>query len=122
MNESTPSDQTLDDIKVAIEKMGKTQHIEVLNILKRNSNIKINENRNGVYINLSYIPITAVYELETYISYIKDQEQSLNTMEIEKENYKNNFFSDITTQKFISILQMMTNDDLKIDILIEDAP
>ena len=96
MNESTPSDQTLDDIKVAIEKMGKPQHIEVLNILKRNSNIKINENRNGVYVNLSYIPITAVYELETYISYIKDQELSLNTMEIEKEKYKNNFFSDIT--------------------------
>lgn len=94
MNITTPSDQTLEDIKTAIEIMGKPQHIEVLNIFKRNSNVKINENRNGVYINLSYIPIELIDELETYISYIKDQELSLNTMEIEKEKCKNDFFSD----------------------------
>jgi hypothetical protein len=95
MNVSMPSDQKLEDIKTAIEIMGKPQHIEVLNILKRNPNIKINENRNGSYINLSFIPLSVIDELETYINYIKDQEISLNTLEIEKENCKTTFFSDI---------------------------
>ena len=86
-----PTEQTLENIKNAIELMGKPQHIEILNILKRNSQVKINENRNGVYINMSFVPNELIYELETYISYIKDQELSLNRFEIEKEKCKTNF-------------------------------
>lgn len=93
MNVSTPTEQTLENIKNAIEMMGKPQHIEILNMFKRNSNVKINENRNGVYVNLSYIPIELIDELETYINYIKDQEMSLNRFEIEKENCKTTFFT-----------------------------
>lgn len=89
------SEQTLEDIKNSIELMGKSQHIEILNILTNNPLVKINENRNGVYVNLSYIPTILIEELEKYIHYIKDQELSLKQLEIEKENCKTTFFSGI---------------------------
>ena len=84
----TAKEQTLDIIKNRIEKMGKTQHIEILNILKKNTTVKLNENRNGVYINLSYLPNDVIEELQKYLDYLKDQETNLQQMEIQKEEFK----------------------------------
>lgn len=69
---------TLEDIKQKIESMNKLQHIEVLKIIKKYKNVKLNENKNGVYINISYLPKKAVQELEVYIKYIEDQMAILN--------------------------------------------
>ena len=84
----TAKEQTLDIIKNRIEKMGKTQHIEILNILKNNTTVKLNENRNGVYINLSYLPNDVIEELQKYLDYLKDQETNLEQLEIQKEEFK----------------------------------
>jgi len=89
MNEDiTAKEQTLDIIKNRIEKMGKPQHIEILNILKKNTTVKLNENRNGVYINLSYLPNDVIEELQKYLDYLKDQETNLEQLEIQKEEFK----------------------------------
>ena len=96
-------DTRLEIIKSSIEKLGKKQHTEILKILKQNNNVKINENKSGVYINLSFLPNDTILELEEYIEYINDQEKTLeiletekekykNTLEIESEEYKNTFF------------------------------
>jgi hypothetical protein len=53
---------------------------------------KINENKSGVYINLSFLSEKTITELEKYVEYTKDQEDSLNTMEYQKEEFKNAFF------------------------------
>jgi hypothetical protein len=84
----TAKEQTLETMKNRIEKMGKTQHIEILNILKKNPTVKLNENRNGVYINLSYLPNDVIEELQKYLDYLKDQESNLEKMEIQKEEFK----------------------------------
>jgi hypothetical protein len=63
----------LEEIKNKIENMTKLQHIEVLKILKKHKNIKLNENKNGIYINISYLPIKIIKELQLYIKYIEDQ-------------------------------------------------
>lgn len=68
----------LEQIKIKIESMSKLQHIEVLKIIKKYKTIKINENKNGVYINISYLPKKTVQELELYIKYIDDQSTILN--------------------------------------------
>jgi len=68
----------LEKIKNKIENMTNFQHIEILKIIKKNKNIKINENKNGVYINMSYLPKKTIYDLETYIKYIDDQTAILN--------------------------------------------
>lgn len=93
----TPADITakehiLETMKNTIERMNKTQHVEVLKIFKKFPQIKLNENRNGVYINLSYLPQDSIHELSRYIDYVEAQETNLETMEARKEEYKS-FFS-----------------------------
>ena len=82
----------LETIKSKIERMDKKHHIEVLKILKKNASIKLNENKNGVFVNLSFLPKDSVEDLEKYIHYIEDQESSLLTVEYQKREYQNAFF------------------------------
>jgi len=81
-NVNTPisiyNEVVLEKIKNKIEKMTILQQLEIIKIIKNNKNIKINENENGVYINMSYLPIKTIYELEIYIKYIYDQTSILN--------------------------------------------
>jgi hypothetical protein len=83
--------ERLENIKISIEIMNKYNQIEILKILQKNT-CKINENKSGVYINLSFLSEKTIVELEKYIDYTKDQEESLNTMEYQKEEFKNAFF------------------------------
>jgi hypothetical protein len=84
----------LENIKTKIEKMGKTHHIEILKILKKNGNVKLNENKSGVYVNLSFLPKDSINDLENYLNYIEDQESSLIRLENQKEEFKNTFFNE----------------------------
>ena len=83
--------EKLENIKKNIESMNKYHQIEILKILSTNL-CKINENKSGVYINLSFLPKETIDDLVYYIDYIKEQEISLNTLENRKEEYKNTFF------------------------------
>jgi hypothetical protein len=82
----------LELLKTKIEKMSKMHHIEILKILKKNGNVKLNENKSGVYVNLSFLPKDTISELENYLNYIEDQETSLIVLENQKEEFKNSFF------------------------------
>jgi len=82
----------LEKIKSSIESMSKDHHIEILKIMKKNQNVKINENKSGVYINLSFLPEETLEEVSNYIGYINAQEMSLQSMESIKEEFKTKFF------------------------------
>jgi hypothetical protein len=81
-------EKRIENIKNNVDKMNKTQHIEILKILK-NNNMKINENKSGVFINLSFLNEKTVEEIEEYIMYIQDQEKTLETLEMQKKEYEN---------------------------------
>ena len=81
----------LENLKNTIESMSKYHQIEILKILSKKLT-KINENKSGCYINMSFLPEDTLKELEEYMSYIKDQEESLETMEYQKEEFKNAYF------------------------------
>ena len=91
MNNHPFSTINLEFIKSKIENMSKKHHIEILKILKTNSSIKINENKSGIFINLSFLPNETVDELYKYIDYISKQEDSLNNIENQKNMLKNEF-------------------------------
>ena len=84
--------ESLTNIKDQIEKMAKSNQIEVLRILKMNPTIKLNENKSGVFVNISFLPKETIAELAKYVKYVGDQESVINTVEHQKQEFKNTFF------------------------------
>jgi len=84
----------LEVMKQKIESLGKTHQIEVLRIIKKNPATTLNENKSGIYINLTFLAEDTLTELCEFIRYISDQEQLLDPMETQKQDFKNIFFLD----------------------------
>jgi len=80
-------------IRDSIENMNKFNQVEVLRILNKNSEVTINENKYGIHINLSELSKEILDELNVYINYVKTQEITLKSIEQQKEDYKNTYFS-----------------------------
>jgi len=81
----------IENIRNKIESMDKNHHIEILKILKKNG-VKLNENKSGVFVNLSFLSKEIIDEINTYLLYVNDQEHILTEFETQKEEFKNNFF------------------------------
>jgi hypothetical protein len=79
-------------IREQIEQMPKFNQIEILRILTKYDEVTINENKYGIHINLREISNSILEEITGYIDYVNAQEIDLNTIEKEKEKYKNTFF------------------------------
>ena len=94
--------EQLEHMKNYIESMSKFNQIEILKILSKNL-CKINENKSGVYINLSFLPQDIIDKMQEYIEYVKNQEESLKTMEYQKEEFKNIFFYDKEVKDEVSM-------------------
>ena len=92
-NNNNETSENLEKMKTYIESLSKFHQIEILKILSKNL-CKINENKSGVYVNLSFLPSETLNEIKSYIQYIQEQEESFNTMEYQKEEFKNAFFID----------------------------
>ena len=73
--------------------MNKFNQVEVLRILNKNNTVTLNENKYGIHINLSELKKEILDELNVYIKYVNAQEITLNTIEQQKEDYKNTYFS-----------------------------
>ena len=86
------SSNQLNIMREMMEQMPKFHQIAILRLLSDDKNITINENKSGIYINMSELPVYKLKELEKYINYVKTQEDTLNDFEKQKETYKNTFF------------------------------
>ena len=82
----------LEEMKFIIENMTKIHQIEILKIMKKHSVVKINENKSGVFVNLSFLPENCLDEIRNYLTYVHDQEDLLLPLESQKNVYKNTFF------------------------------
>ena len=82
----------LEKLKLQIEKMNISQQVEILKILNGDDKVILNENKSGIYVNLSFLPEEVVDKIDNYVKYVQDQEKSLNVIEDKKENVKNEYF------------------------------
>ena len=82
----------LEELKRKIDGMNKQQHIEILKIIHETSPQTLNENKSGIYINMSFLTKEAVDRLTLFVEYVQDQENMLKPMESQKEDFKNTFF------------------------------
>ena len=83
----------LNYIRETIERMNKFNQIEILRILKKHESVTLNENKYGIHINLSELDKEIIDELNLFIKYVTTQEQTLSSIEQQKEDYRNTYFS-----------------------------
>jgi hypothetical protein len=76
----------------AMEQMNKHNQVAALRILK-DSDVTLNENKNGTYINLTDVSNATKRQLELFIEHVNMQEESLEQAETQKNAYKTEFFS-----------------------------
>lgn len=98
----------LENLKQTIESLNKFHQTEVLRILSKHL-CKLNENKSGVYVNLTYLDDETIQELEKYLEYTKMQEDTLTTAEYQKEEFKSTFFINKEDKENPSILYTEAN-------------
>tara|TARA_B100001093_G_C26730105_1_gene971838 strand:+ start:270 stop:530 length:261 start_codon:yes stop_codon:yes gene_type:complete len=81
----------LESLKSRIENMTKQNQLEILKILN-NCDTKLNENKSGVFVNLSYLPEKTLEAISEFIKYIDEQETNLKIVEDQKKEFQDNFF------------------------------
>jgi len=77
---------SLQQLKKTIESLNKTRQIEILKIFLKN-NISVSENKNGSFVNLSYLSPDCLKEVNNYLSYINDQDETLEELENVKQEF-----------------------------------
>jgi hypothetical protein len=80
-------------LKERIENMSKYHQIEVLRLLKKLPSVKVNENNNGSFVNLTEQTSEVINELIKYANYVDEQQSQLKKVEIEKEQIEQHFFT-----------------------------
>tara|TARA_B100001769_G_C21989487_1_gene531818 strand:- start:255 stop:548 length:294 start_codon:yes stop_codon:yes gene_type:complete len=93
--------EDIKDLKDKIELLPKSYQIEVGRLLKKH-NVSIDENNNGVFINLSLLEDSILDELKNYLNYANKQELKLKDIEIKQEELKDFYFNNNNEQTFKS--------------------
>ena len=81
----------LELMKTKIENMTKINQVEILKILLKH-NVKINENKSGIFVNMSFLDQNIIEDISKYLNYVKEQESTLQSLETQKEVFKSAFF------------------------------
>ena len=81
----------IERMKRDVEILSKNHHIEILKIIKQFPDVKLNENKSGVYINLTFLSISVLDKINEYLEHISNQEQMLEPAEKEKTLIKSQF-------------------------------
>lgn len=82
-------------LKEGIENMPIVHQIEILRILNA-KHTQINENKNGVFVNISKLNNELLHELYDYMTYVINQEKQLNEVEEHKQSLTKEFFNNKT--------------------------
>jgi len=84
----------LNHLKERIENLNKFHQVEILKLLKTDDTCTLNENKNGIFINLTSLNDKIIYEIEKYLEYVQKQESQLSETETQKSILSNTFFKD----------------------------
>jgi 7,8-dihydro-6-hydroxymethylpterin-pyrophosphokinase len=84
----------LQKLKEEIELLSKFHQIEILKILNTFSNVTLNENNNGVFVNMVTLDKDCILKMKEYVGYVKTQENDLKNIEYKKEELTNIYFKE----------------------------
>ena len=92
--EITGRTDRLTKLKDKIELMDKSNHIEALYLISQNQSIKLTENNNGTFINLTDLDNNMIEKLEEFVQYVAKQNSDLNDIESKKDELENIYFKE----------------------------
>mgnify|MGYP001338674211 CR=1 FL=1 len=84
---------SLNILKEKVESLSKFHQIEILKILNEEKDCTINENKNGIFINLTHLKTDVIQKLVDYLEYVHKQEKQLTEIENIKKHQNNWSFS-----------------------------
>lgn len=85
--------EDLEKLKDNIENMDKQHQIEILRILKNDKIILLNENVNGVFVNLTDVSDRTINYIKRYIQYVDKQNNNINQFENKKDELEKTYFT-----------------------------
>jgi hypothetical protein len=83
----------LEKLKDTIENMDKQHQIEILRILKNDKLVLLNENVNGVFVNLIDVSDKTINNIKRYIQYVDKQNNNINQIENKKDEIEKTYFT-----------------------------
>ena len=83
----------LNCLKEKIENLSKFHQIEILKILKSETNCTLNENKNGIFVNMTQLSDTVISNMFNYLEYVSKQEEQLNDVEDKKDELSSTYFN-----------------------------
>ncbi|MDC1321299.1 hypothetical protein N8261_04995 [Flavobacteriaceae bacterium] len=89
----------LNCLKEDIENLSKFHQIEILKLLKSDSSCTLNENKNGIFVNMTNLNKPIIEEIRQYLLYVTTQEKQLNDVEDKKEVLSTTYFNDVKDNK-----------------------
>jgi len=91
--DNTYSSDELENIKHSIEIMNKQDQLEILKLLSKHL-CKLNENKSGVFINMSFLSNDILEEMKNYINYTQEKATNLETLEYQKDEFKKSLLNE----------------------------
>jgi hypothetical protein len=91
--DNTYSSDELENIKHSIEIMNKQDQLEILKLLSKHL-CKLNENKSGVFINMSFLSNDILEEMKNYINYTQEKTTNLETLEYQKDEFKKSLLNE----------------------------
>lgn len=88
-------------MKTKIETLNITRQKEILRILLDGS-VSISENKNGSFINLTNLTYSVISEIEEYLKYIADQDETIAEIEAVKKKFESNYFDKDNKEKNVN--------------------
>jgi hypothetical protein len=82
----------LEKMKGIIEALNKEQQLHILKILSTSPTVRLNENKSGVFINLLTVSSETLNDIQSYLNYLRDQENTIMELESKKREYREVFF------------------------------
>ena len=86
-----PFTESLKILRDSIEALPIFHQIEILRILYKN-HITFSENKNGVFLNLSYVNLDVIHKISEYVTFVQNQESQMCEFEKKKMTLSNQYF------------------------------
>lgn len=80
-------------LKEKIEKLNKFHQIEITKIFYKYKHVTLNENNNGIFVNLSTIDNIIIDEIKEYLEYVNTLQDDFNDIEVQKNLLSNKYFN-----------------------------